>query len=181
MQDGLAAGTTHGQEGRVLTDVATFNPSTEDDLTSALQEVQNVNFSLLVELESNKDASVETVMDLLRFDEALVERLGLNESQPHVDQLMVPVHHSPDQTVIGARALSLSLDPLSAAALEGTGGTSSVAPDITTALSVTLVSASTIPPISMDDYEVMRADGQEGTGADVGPFPNVDDAELIIS
>ncbi|GKD97412.1 hypothetical protein Tco_1381309, partial [Tanacetum coccineum] len=188
MQDGLAAGITHGHKGRVLTDVVAFNPSAKDDFNFALQEVQNVNFSLLAELQSNKDASVETIMDLLRLDEALAERLGLNDSQPHVDQLMVLVHHSPDQTVIGARALSLSLDvshgrvqrirenisnnrsalrdvfvsfsePLSAAALEGTGGTSSVAPDITTALSVTLVSASTIPPISMDDYEVMRADG----------------------
>ncbi|GKE35812.1 hypothetical protein Tco_1455134, partial [Tanacetum coccineum] len=90
MQDGLVARITHGQEGRVLTDVAAFNPSAEDDFTSTLQEVQNVNFSLLAELESNKDASVKTVMDLLRLDEALMERLGLNESQPHVDQLMVP-------------------------------------------------------------------------------------------
>ncbi|GJX84006.1 hypothetical protein Tco_0333487 [Tanacetum coccineum] len=131
--------------------------------------------------ESNKDASLETVIDLLRLDEALVERLGLNESQPHVDQLMVHVHHSPDQTVIGARALSLYLYPLSTAALEGTGGTSSVSPDTITTLFVTLVSASTISPISMDDYEVMHTDGQEGTGADVDPFPNVDDAKLIIS
>ncbi|GJY51442.1 hypothetical protein Tco_0442289 [Tanacetum coccineum] len=210
MQDGLAAGITHGQEGRVLADVAAFNPSAEDDFTSALQEVQNVNFSLLAELQSNKDASVETVMDLLRLDEALAERLGLNDSQPHVDQLMVHVHHSPDQTVIGARALSLSLDvshgrvqrireniannrsalrdvfvsfsePLSAAALEGTAGTSSVAPDITTALSVTLASASTIPPISMDDYEIAHAEDHGNAGADVDPFPNVDEAELIIS
>ncbi|GJX64971.1 hypothetical protein Tco_0299314, partial [Tanacetum coccineum] len=161
MQDGLVFGITHGQEGRVLADIDAFNPLTEDDFTSALQEVQNVNFSLLAKLQSNKDASVETVMDLLRLDEALAERLGLNDSQPHVDQLMVRVHHSLDQTVIGARALSLSLDvshgrvqsireniannrsalcaffvsfsePLSAAALEGTAGTSSVAPDITT-------------------------------------------------
>ncbi|GJV60439.1 hypothetical protein Tco_1466539 [Tanacetum coccineum] len=171
----------------VLTDVAAFNPSAEDDFTSALQEVQNVNFSLLAELQSNKDASVEAVMDLLRLDEALAKRLGLNDSQPHVDQLMVPVHHSLDQTVIGAIALSLSLDvshgrvqrireniannrsalrdifvsfskPLSAAALEGTGGTSSVAPDTTTALSMTLSYASTIPPISMDDYEIAHAE-----------------------
>ncbi|GJV22224.1 hypothetical protein Tco_1371244, partial [Tanacetum coccineum] len=150
MQDGLVAGITHGQEGRVLAD-------------------------------SNKDSSVETVMDLLHLDEALAKRLGLNDSQPHVDQLMVPVHHSPDQTVIGARALSLSLDPLSAAALEGTAGTSSVAPDNTTALYVTFASASTIPPISMDDYEIAHGEDQGNAGADVDPFLNVDDAELIIS
>ncbi|GJT46043.1 hypothetical protein Tco_0954758 [Tanacetum coccineum] len=72
-------------------------------------------------------------------------------------------------------------EPLSAAALEGTGGTSSVAPDTTTALSVTLASASTILPISMDDYEIAHAEHQGNAGVDVDPFPNVDDAEQIIS
>ncbi|GJW64819.1 hypothetical protein Tco_0116703 [Tanacetum coccineum] len=198
MQDGLAAEITHGQEGRVLTDVVAFNPSAKGDFTFALQEVQNVNFSLLAELQSDKDASVETIMDLLHLDEALTKRLGLNDSQPHVDQLMVHVHHSPDQAVIGARALSLSLDVShgrvqrirenianNRSALrdvfEGTGGTSSVAPDTTTTLSMTLASASTIPPISIDDYKITHADGQGNAGADVDPFPNVDDAELIIS
>nr|GEU30034.1 alkylated DNA repair protein AlkB homolog 8 [Tanacetum cinerariifolium] len=40
----------------------------------------------------------------------LQTRLGLNESQPHADQLMVPIHHSPDKTGVGASALSLALD-----------------------------------------------------------------------
>nr|GEW70378.1 hypothetical protein [Tanacetum cinerariifolium] len=91
--------------------------------------------------------------------------LGLTESQPHANQLMLPIHHSPDQRVIGAFALSLSLDvshsrvrkirenitsnvsalrgifvplsePLSAAALEGTEGTFGSAHDTTTALFV---------------------------------------------
>ncbi|GJS97175.1 hypothetical protein Tco_0804143 [Tanacetum coccineum] len=135
-----------------------------------------------------KDASVDTIMNLLCLEDTLAERLGLTESQPHVNQLMVPIHHSPDQRVIGASALSLSLDPLSAAALEGTEGTSGAAPDTTTALSVTFVSVSTIPPISTEDYEVAHADGQESAGADgqavvhenVNPFPNIDDAELNV-
>nr|GFC25043.1 hypothetical protein [Tanacetum cinerariifolium] len=37
MQDGLSAGITHGAEGRVLTDVAAYNPSAEADYLSALQ------------------------------------------------------------------------------------------------------------------------------------------------
>ncbi|GJU96030.1 hypothetical protein Tco_1320786 [Tanacetum coccineum] len=217
MQDGLAAGITHGQEGRVLTDIAAFNPSAESDYISALQELQDVNFSLLAELKSNKDASTETLMNILRLDEPLAERLGLDESQPHVDQLLVPIHHSPDRTVIGATSLLFSLDvsrnrvqkirdnianhrsalrdvfvplvePLSSAALEGMEGTSGTAPETTTALSVTFASTSSILPISTNDYDV-HADGQEGTGAygqagvgaDVNPFPNVEDAELDIS
>ncbi|GJY43833.1 hypothetical protein Tco_0432046 [Tanacetum coccineum] len=146
------------------------------------ERFMSVNFSLLADLKSNKDASLETLMDILRLDETLAEKLGLDASQPHVDQLMVPVHHSQDQTVVGARALSLSLDvshsrvqrikenivnnrsalrdvfvslfePLSIVALEGTEGTS----------------------------ESTGADGQTGVGVDVNPFPNVDDAELDIS
>ncbi|GJS51657.1 hypothetical protein Tco_0625019, partial [Tanacetum coccineum] len=195
MQEGLSAGITHGTEGRKLIDVTAYNPSTEADYLSALQCLQSVNFSLIAELKSNKDASVDTIMNFLRLEDTLAERLGLTESQPHVDQLMVPIHHSPDQRVIGASALSLSLDvsnsrvrkikenianhvsalhgvfvplsePLSAAALEGTKGTSGATPDTTTTLSVTFVLASTILAISTDDYEVAHADGQESTGAD---------------
>nr|GEZ07562.1 putative transposase (putative), gypsy type [Tanacetum cinerariifolium] len=110
MHEGLSTGITHGAEGRKLADVAAYNLSTEADYLSALQRLQNVNFSLIAELKSNKDASVDTIMNLLRLDDALAERLGLTESQPHANQVMVPIHHSPDQCVVGASALSLSLD-----------------------------------------------------------------------
>nr|GEV27987.1 hypothetical protein [Tanacetum cinerariifolium] len=110
MQDGLAAGITHGKEGRVLTDVAAHNPFAEVDYVSALQQLQGVNFPLLAEFKSNKDASIKALMNILPLEEHLAERLGLNESQPHVDQLMVPIYHSPDKTVVGVSALSLALD-----------------------------------------------------------------------
>nr|GEX54320.1 hypothetical protein [Tanacetum cinerariifolium] len=183
MQDGLSTKITHGAEGRVLTDVAAYNPSAEADYLAALQRLQSS-----------------------------AKKLGLTKSQPHVDQLMVPIHHSPDQRVIGASALSLSVDvsssrvwmikeniakhrsalrdvfvpltePLSVTALTGTESTLNVIPatvDTTTALSVTLVSASLIPPISTDDYEVAHAEGRDSAGADVNPFSNVDDAKLNI-
>ncbi|GKF31069.1 hypothetical protein Tco_0100867, partial [Tanacetum coccineum] len=53
-------------------------------------------------------------------------------------------------------------EPLSITALTGTEGTSDVmlvTTDTTTALSVTFASTSSIPPISIDDYEVVHADG----------------------
>ncbi|GJY83216.1 hypothetical protein Tco_0496592 [Tanacetum coccineum] len=160
IQDGLSAGITYGKEGRSLTDVAAYNPSAEADYVSALQTLQSVNFSLLAELKANKDVSVETLMDLLRLEEPLAEKLGLHQLQPTFDQLMVLMHHSPDQIVIGATALSLALDvsdirvwkirenianqrsalrdvlvtlaePFSSAALVGTEGTSSVVPAAT--------------------------------------------------
>ncbi|GJS93902.1 hypothetical protein Tco_0800870 [Tanacetum coccineum] len=110
MQDGLSARITHGTEGRVLTDVTAYNPYAEVDYISALQHLQSVNFSLLAELRSNKDASIDSLMNIFCLEDTLAEKLGLTESQPHVDQLMVPIHHSPDKVVVGASALSLSLD-----------------------------------------------------------------------
>ncbi|GJR83309.1 hypothetical protein Tco_0154094 [Tanacetum coccineum] len=172
MQDGLAAGISHGQEGRVFSDVATFNPFAESDYISALQELQDVNFFLLAELKSNKDANIEILMNILRLEEPIAENL----------------------TIVGATSLSFSLDvshnrvqkirdnianhrsalrdvffsivePLCSVTLEGTKGTSSTVPETTTALSVTFAPVSSIPPISMDDYEIAHADDQGNVGA----------------
>ncbi|GJX21450.1 hypothetical protein Tco_0224127 [Tanacetum coccineum] len=193
MQDGLSAGITHGKEGRVLTDVVAYNPSAEVDYVSSLQQLQNVNLSLLAELKTNKDASFKILINILRLEENLAERLGLSESQPHVDQLMVPIHHSPDKTVVGASALSLALGvsdarPFSATVVTGTEGTSDDVPAIvgtTATLSITFAFSSTFTPISVDDYEVTSTDDPTAANENVAdenanPFPNVDDAELNI-
>nr|GEX56530.1 nonaspanin [Tanacetum cinerariifolium] len=157
MQDGLAAGIIHGREGRVLTDVAAHNPAAKANYVSALQQLKSVNFSLLAKLKANKDASIEAVMNILRLEAHLAARLGLNESHPHVDQLMVPIHHFSDKTVVGAFALLLALD-VSDARMEGTSGAAPATADLTTALSVTLTSTGTITPFSVDDYGVMGTD-----------------------
>ncbi|GJT34822.1 gypsy type transposase [Tanacetum coccineum] len=83
MQEGLSADITHGIEGRTLTDIAAYNPSVEADYLAALHHLKS---------------------------DRLADRLGLTVSQPRAYQLMVPIHHSPDHRVIGASALSLSLD-----------------------------------------------------------------------
>nr|GEV95194.1 hypothetical protein [Tanacetum cinerariifolium] len=180
MQEGLSAGITHSVGGRTLTDVAMYNPFAEAGYLSALRRLQSVNFPLIAELKANKDASVEVIMNLFRLEDALAKKLGLVELQPHFDQLMVPIHHSPDQHVIDLRGVFVPLsEPLSIMALEGTEGTFGAAPDTTTALFVTFVSVSTILPISTDDYEIAHTEGEEGVGVDVeavadegtDPFP----------
>ncbi|GKF04539.1 hypothetical protein Tco_0035207, partial [Tanacetum coccineum] len=106
--------------------------------------------------DSNKDGSVKAVMDLLCLDEALAER-GLNDSQPHVDQLMVHVHHSADQTIIGAIALSLSLDVSHGRVQrirENIANNRSDLHDVFVSFSEPF----TIPPISMDVYEIAHAE-----------------------
>ncbi|GJX63347.1 hypothetical protein Tco_0296247 [Tanacetum coccineum] len=148
MQEGLSAGITHGIEGRTLTDIAAYNPSAEADYLAALHHLQSVNFSLLAELKSNKDANGDYHESSLVGD------------------------HSPDHRYIGASALSISSppwNPLSVTALTGTEGTSAIvaAPaGTTTALSVTFASASVVRPISTDDYEVVQVDGHGGGGTE---------------
>ncbi|GKE46449.1 hypothetical protein Tco_1477707, partial [Tanacetum coccineum] len=179
VQDGLSTGITHDTEGRVLTDVVAYNPSAEADYISALQHLQSVNFSLIAELKSNKDASIETIMNLLRLEDTLAERLDVSSSRVRKIKENISNHRSALRDVF-----ILLSEPFSVTALTGTEGTSDVMPvtaDTTIALSVTFASASSIPLISTDDYEVVHADGREGTGAGADPFPNVDDAELNIS
>nr|GEY92263.1 transposase (putative), gypsy type [Tanacetum cinerariifolium] len=170
MHDGLAVGITHGKEGRVLTDVAAHNPSTESDYVSALQQLQGVNFPLLAELKANKDTSIEVVMNILRLEEHLAERWNLNESQPHADQLMVPIHYFPDKTVIGDSALLLALDVSNVRVRR---------------IRENIMIHSIVDPISIDDYEVTGTDDQPTATKNVADdnaslFPNVDDAELNI-
>nr|GEV61769.1 hypothetical protein [Tanacetum cinerariifolium] len=191
MQDGLSAGIVHSKEGRVLTDVAAYNPSAKVDYTFALQQLRNVNFFLPAELKSNKDVSVETVMDILRLEDPLAEKQGLNELQPNVDQLMVLIHRSPDKVVLGATALSALRDvfvplaePFSTAVLKGTEGTFDTPPataNTNMALSTTFASAISIALISVDDYEVVGTEDQAVADENAASFLNVDDAELNIS
>ncbi|GKC13091.1 hypothetical protein Tco_1009873 [Tanacetum coccineum] len=85
MQGGLSACITHGIEGRTLTDIAAYNPSAKANYLAALHHLQSVNFSLLAELKYNKDASTETIMNLLRLEDRLADWLGLTASQPRAD------------------------------------------------------------------------------------------------
>nr|GFD50323.1 cold-regulated 47 [Tanacetum cinerariifolium] len=56
MQSGLAASIDYGKEGRNLTDAAAYNLDAEANFNSALQELRRVDFPLLAELKSHKDA-----------------------------------------------------------------------------------------------------------------------------
>nr|GEU32109.1 putative reverse transcriptase domain-containing protein [Tanacetum cinerariifolium] len=176
MQSGLAVGIDHVKEGMSLADVAAYNPDAEVDFNTALQELCEVEFPLLAELKSYKNASTEDIMNVIRLEGAIADAPGMNDLQPDIEHLKVHIHRSKDQVT------PLS-EPLSITSLMGTEGTSNVMPttaDTTTTLSATLASASTIAPISVDDYEVMGTDDQAGADGNAKPFLNVDDAELNI-
>nr|GEV57353.1 transposase (putative), gypsy type [Tanacetum cinerariifolium] len=133
MQEGISAEITYGVEGRKLADVTVHNPSAEADYLSALQRLHN------------------------RVVGAFALSLSLDVSHSRVKKMRENIA----KHVSALRDVFVPLsEPLSAKALEGTKGTSGSTHDTTTTLSVTFVFASTIPPISTDDYEVAHADSQ---------------------
>ncbi|GKA79452.1 hypothetical protein Tco_0786048 [Tanacetum coccineum] len=109
MQDGLVAGIDHGRAGRSLVDIVAYNPSLEADFNSALQELREVDFRLLADLESYKDASIEDVINLLRLESPLADAPGMDSLQPDIEQLKVPIYRSKDQVVLGGLLCHLPL------------------------------------------------------------------------
>nr|GEZ23382.1 hypothetical protein [Tanacetum cinerariifolium] len=162
MQDGLAVRITHGVE----------------------------------ELRSNKDASVDTIMNILRLEDNLAERVVVGATSLSFSLDVSDARVRKIRENIASQRLALRdvftpiYEPFSAEVLTGTRGTSDIvhAP-ITTALSVTFIFTSTIPPISTDDYEIAHTEGGEDAIANVeaiadegaDPFPDVSGAELDVS
>nr|GFA96900.1 hypothetical protein [Tanacetum cinerariifolium] len=146
----------------------------EVDYISALQQLQNVNFPLLAELKSHKDTSIKAVMNVLRLEEPLADKLRLNELQRHVNQLMVPIHHSPNKVIVGATALSLALDVSSIRVQkikENIDTQRSVLHDVFAPLS---------EPFSAAVLTVVGTNDQADADGNAESFPNVDDEELNI-
>ncbi|GKC29051.1 hypothetical protein Tco_1036345, partial [Tanacetum coccineum] len=164
MQSGLSAGIDHGMECRRLADVVAYNPAAEADYNSALQRLCEVDFPLLAELSSHKDASVEYIMNLLSLESPLADAPGISDLQPDVEQLMLFIHRSEDQVVLGETSLSfaLSVSTLELKRLRKIlrrNGTSDSVPATiatTTALSTTFAYTSSVPPITIDDYEIVE-------------------------
>ncbi|GJU94369.1 hypothetical protein Tco_1319125 [Tanacetum coccineum] len=168
MQDGLAADIDHGKARRGLVDVAAYNSSAEAYYVAAINALRA--------MESQKDASMADIMDLIRLEGPVAENLEASQLQFSPEQLMVPIHQLEDQVVIGETSLSFSLDvahtrvqrirgdaaarrlsltdamvpliePLSIKSLTGEASTSGVpAIAMTTSLSTTFIQASIVLP-----------------------------------
>ncbi|GKE54546.1 hypothetical protein Tco_1489702 [Tanacetum coccineum] len=110
MQDGLKAGVDHVRAGRGLDNIAAYDPSVESNFVYAINALGAVNFPLLAQPESRKDASMADVFDLLRLEGPAAETPKASQLQPSFEQLMVPIHRLEDQVIIGKTSLSFALD-----------------------------------------------------------------------
>nr|GEV47076.1 hypothetical protein [Tanacetum cinerariifolium] len=100
IHDGLAADIYHGKAGRVLVEVAAYDPATEANYVVAVNALRAVDFPFLAQLASHKDSSMFDLMDLLRLEGPVAETLEAEQLQPSPDQLMLPIHRLEDRVVI---------------------------------------------------------------------------------
>ncbi|GJX73060.1 hypothetical protein Tco_0311655 [Tanacetum coccineum] len=110
MQHGLETGIDHGRAGRSLADVAAYAPSAEAKYVSAVHALRDLDFPLLSQLECQKDASIADIMSLLHLEGPAAETLEASQLQPSYEQLLLPIHRTEDNVVIGETSLSFSLD-----------------------------------------------------------------------
>ncbi|GJV17540.1 hypothetical protein Tco_1362863 [Tanacetum coccineum] len=168
-----AGGRCRSWEGRTgLAEVAAYNLVTEANYVSVVSALCNMDFPLLAQLASHKDTSISDLMALLRLEGPAAETPEAFQLQPSPKQLMLPIYRD-----VAARRLSLSdamiplIEPLSAENLIGEASTSGVpATATTTALSTTFIHTSSVPPVSVADYEVL----------DVGPSTKVPSPPAIV-
>ncbi|GJS06892.1 hypothetical protein Tco_0363688, partial [Tanacetum coccineum] len=122
----------------------------EIDYVAAVNALQCVSFSLLAQLEANKDASMADVMDLLCLEGPAAETSEASQLQPSLDQLMIPIHRLEDQVIIGETSLAFSLEVAHNRVQRLRGEPSAFADlttDVTTALSTTFVQTDPVPTV----------------------------------
>nr|GEV82021.1 transposase (putative), gypsy type [Tanacetum cinerariifolium] len=68
IQEGLEAGVEHGKAGRSLAKLEAYDSGVEGGYVSAVNELDNVSFSLLDQLEALKDSPLELVMSSLTLE-----------------------------------------------------------------------------------------------------------------
>ncbi|GKC72175.1 hypothetical protein Tco_1118058, partial [Tanacetum coccineum] len=172
IHDGLRERVDHGKSGRDLAIIKAYDPSAEAKYIDVVNTLGIVDFSLLFELKSKKDASIIDLMDSLRLEGPLAEIPEAEDLQPSLEQLRLPIHRPEDNIgEIIKKHLSLTdvmvpiAEPLSTQSLIGEASTSAVlvAAEPVTTLSTTLASSSVIHPLSVSDYRVLDAEPHHET------------------
>ncbi|GJX50719.1 hypothetical protein Tco_0277564 [Tanacetum coccineum] len=154
MQDGLLASIDHRKAGRNLADFVAYNLAAEADYNFALY------YGSAPPGKSPCDAP------------------GMSDLQLDIEQLTLPIHRPEDQVVLGETSLSFSLSVAHSRVERIRENVAAqripTAVVSTTSLSTTFASASFVPPITTDAYEIVNVDVQEDAQGNVASFPIVD-------
>ncbi|GJS57933.1 hypothetical protein Tco_0652717 [Tanacetum coccineum] len=110
IQVGLVAGIDHRKAKRGLADIGSYDPSVEARYVSAVLSFCDLDFNLLPQLESQKDASIADIMNSLCLEGPSAETPEASRLQPAYEQLLLPIHQKEDNVVVGETPLSDSLN-----------------------------------------------------------------------
>ncbi|GJU22490.1 hypothetical protein Tco_1155832 [Tanacetum coccineum] len=163
IQAGLVAGLDHGKSGRDLANVSAYDPSVEARYVSVVLSFYDLDFNLHSRLESQKDASIADIMSLLHLEGPSAETPEISRLQPSYEQLLLPIHRKEDNVVTKETSLYDSLDVVHAGVQKlkedafTLGAPVTAAATTALAISVTATNISSIPPISMADYDTADA------------------------
>ncbi|GJY43458.1 hypothetical protein Tco_0431671 [Tanacetum coccineum] len=75
----------------------------------AVKALEDVDFPLVNLLKSKKDAEMDEVLDCFLLDGPIADLPEAMHLQPCLEQLMVPIHHAGDKTIVRETSLSFAL------------------------------------------------------------------------
>nr|GEW04291.1 hypothetical protein [Tanacetum cinerariifolium] len=110
MQTGLATRIDHGKAGRGLTEVVSYDPSVEGKYVFMVLAFHNLEFTLISQLESQKDTRIADITSLLYLEGPSPKTPKGIRLQTSYEQLLFPIHRTEDNVVIEETSLSDSLD-----------------------------------------------------------------------
>ncbi|GJR58108.1 hypothetical protein Tco_1500270 [Tanacetum coccineum] len=94
MSEGLEYGIEHGKAGRDLVDVEAYDPEANDKLVKALQDLKDLNYPMVDQLERLKDAPMELIMASLHLEGDTGEDAPqrIRDLRPSSSQLKIPMY-----------------------------------------------------------------------------------------
>ncbi|GKB20083.1 hypothetical protein Tco_0854006 [Tanacetum coccineum] len=100
MSEGLKYGIEHGKAGRDLVDVEAYDPEANDKLVKALQNLKDLNYPMVDQLERLKDAPMELIMASLHLEGDTEEDAPqrIHDLRPSSSKLKIPMYpevHNP--------------------------------------------------------------------------------------
>ncbi|GJV20921.1 hypothetical protein Tco_1369941 [Tanacetum coccineum] len=156
IQNGLEAGIDHGRSGRSLVNIAAYDPFAKANYVSAVHALHGLDFPLLSQLESRKDASIADIMSLLHLEGPTAETPEASQLQPSIKGDAASCRLSLSEAMVPL------IEPLFAENLVGEASTSNVLATtaLNTALSTTFAPTSSVHSVLVSNYEVLDAKPQ---------------------
>ncbi|GJV18777.1 hypothetical protein Tco_1367797, partial [Tanacetum coccineum] len=94
MSEGLKYGLEHGKAGRDLADVEAYDPEANNKLVKALQDLKELKYPMIDQLEKLKDAPIELIMTSLHLESDTGENAPqwIRDLRPSSSQLKIPIY-----------------------------------------------------------------------------------------